>query len=847
MKKLSFSLLFISIACLVFGQTPKADKPAKGIDPLLNANVGKLVPVAASIQTGTYFIKSQLENREISVGNNTNANFSNLVIWNHTGGENQQFTIEPSNEAGYYFIKTIWGRSLDIQGASTASGATLYTYDHHGGDNQKWKFIDVGNGYYNIQSKLGTYLDVQWGSSTNGSLIWMSAYSTWNNNIAQRWKLEAKPSLVVNPNWGPILLAFNMATVYPNAYFGGTANNITSMGRQTVTELGGSVGSIKVAWGYKAIVTYEVSQKGGLGGLIIESPYKQMEIVGDRETLPKISIKGIERNAVTSIEIVRYTPLNGWVDMHTHPMSHLGWGKKLFHGAPDIGSIIPKGTRYVGFDWSNPGRPGCFVDDIRAPSMEEALSVCSATHQEWAPDNNCGNVQRRLTLGIFEASNQAQSAHGNVRGAPTFVNWPKWNDITHQQMWVDWIQRSQQNGLRVMVALAVNNKTLADAVKGDAPTDDTGSAILQIQEIISFVNRHNNFMEVAYSSTDLRRIVSSGRLAVVVGVEIDNIGNFNNVPNLSNQMIVNEIDRLYRMGVRYVFPIHVLDNKFGGTAVYKNAFNYSNKRETGQYYQMECGQFGDNINYYFSDETATQLGGVLLGQDPFRRADTPPSCSGLGHVNQKTLTEQGEFAIKEFMRRAILIDIDHMSQKSANRTIQIAEGAINNGSPLSYPLNSGHNGLREGGGSENSRTLQQVSKISSLGGLFGVGSDGIEATDFLKNFDGVWRAMGYRATAMGTDVNGFAKLPKPRVGSNVIYNSNFPKCVTGSKDWDYNTDGVAHYGLLPDFIRDIRTIVTDRVGGGTIDGNNAMNDLFKSAEYFAQMWEKCERQRASVR
>ena len=34
-------------------------------------------------------------------------------------------------------------------------------------------------------------------------------------------------------------------------------------------------------------------------------------------------------------------PLNGWADLHTHPMSHLAFGGKLFHGAPDVGSLLP--------------------------------------------------------------------------------------------------------------------------------------------------------------------------------------------------------------------------------------------------------------------------------------------------------------------------------------------------------------------------------------------------------------------------------------------------------------------------------------------------------------------------
>ncbi len=157
---------------------------------LIGANI-KYITAAANIQPGEYHIRSMLLDRPMDVMNGQNQNGVGLHLWDFHGGEAQKFYIERSNEAGYYYIKTFWGRVLDINGASTASGATLYTWDFHGGDNQKWKFIDVGNGYYNIQSKLGTYIDVAWGNSNSGAVIWMSEYSTWNNNAAQRWRLEA--------------------------------------------------------------------------------------------------------------------------------------------------------------------------------------------------------------------------------------------------------------------------------------------------------------------------------------------------------------------------------------------------------------------------------------------------------------------------------------------------------------------------------------------------------------------------------------------------------------------------------------------------------------------------------
>ena len=99
--------------------------------------------------------------------------------------------------------------------------------------------------------------------------------------------------------------------------------------------------------------------------------------------------------------------------------------------------------------------------------------------------------------------------------------------------------------------------------------DDKGSMDLQIDEIKAFVSRHG-FMEVAYRPEDLRNIVSSNKIAIVIGVEIDAIGNFHNgTKTVPLQMLKAEILRLHGKGVRYIFPIHIIDNKLGGTAVYE--------------------------------------------------------------------------------------------------------------------------------------------------------------------------------------------------------------------------------------------------------------------------------------
>jgi hypothetical protein len=59
----------------------------------------------------------------------------------------------------------------------------------------------------------------------------------------------------------------------------------------------------------------------------------------------------------------------------------------------------------------------------------------------------------------------------------------------------------------------------------------------------------------------------------------------------------------------------------------------------------------------------------------------------------------------------------------------------------------------------------------------------------------------------------------------------------GQRDFDINLDGLAHYGLLPDFIQDLKNV-------GLSDADLA--PLLRSTEDFIQVWEKCERRRSSI-
>jgi hypothetical protein len=553
--------------------------------------------------------------------------------------------------------------------------------------------------------------------------------------------------------------------------------------------------------------------------------------------------------------------LSGWVDLHTHPMINLAFGGKLVHGGPDVGSLLPQDVSCHGA--------------TRATSEGQALSDDRPSHGGWnLLDFPCGDNLRQLLHHEFQQGNGALLTGGAAKGYPDFLEWPKWNDITHQKMWYEWIRRARDGGLRVMVALATNNKTLGDAVSGpgDAPTDDRTSADLQLGEMKAFVARHSDFMEVAFGAADVKRIVQAGKIAVVLGLEIDNIGNFNRLPagllsgpagelpQSGKDIISGEIQRLYDAGARYILPIHVVDNAFGGTAIYKDDFNTSNLREAGHFWDIECADGSDDITHTYTDgydPLRAAAAFLKLGLDPARRSGPGPTCQG--HRNKRGLTLQGIYAIKQMMKRGMIVDIDHMSHHSAETTLDIAE-------QFGYPIVSGHTGIRgqAGGDAENSRTRSQMQRISKLHGMLGLGSDGVSRSAWASQYQTAMNIMGYQsrdttkaiyrdgAISFGTDLNGLVKGPMPGGGNRVVYDASFPKSSSGSKSWDYNTDGVVHYGMLADFVRDVRTAPSNNwtgPGGVPLGVNGAElvdNHLNASANYFWQMWVQIEARKGNV-
>lgn len=532
------------------------------------------------------------------------------------------------------------------------------------------------------------------------------------------------------------------------------------------------------------------------------------------------------------------TGLRGFVDLHTHPVAHLGFGGHLIHGAPDVDILMPAGSIY--------SKPSCNKTPKRATSQAEALGSCWSTHgPNNFRNNRCGNHIRRMVLNEMENGKGANKTHGvnHPQGAPGFDDWPKHDDVLHQQMWVDWMERSYKGGMRVMVALAVNNYTLAAGMETSSgnPRNDKDSADLQVAEIKRLVGRHP-WMEVALTANDVRRIVGQqDKMAVIIGVEVDDIGDFVlNKANPSAETVREEIRRLHGDGVRYIFPVHLIDNLFGGTAVYENDFNRTNCYHAGHWWSLKCSDNSEEqagIHYRVGsgiDWAQSLKLGSCGGAAPV------PPCEGKGHLNTRGLATTGKAlgkaALGEMMRLGMIIDIDHASLETVTGIMDFTK--LPGGD---YPLVSGHNGVRHGAeGNENSRTLGQYEELQRRGGIAGVGWEKMKSNEFLAALKKV-KGTGV-SLALGSDINGVVVQPTQRAGCSksspcVTYNASFPKAAMGGQEWDYNEVGVAHIGLFPDILRDLE---------GQPGGKTAVDALFDGAEGFAKMWERAEALRSSA-
>ncbi|MGB0218820.1 MAG: peptidase M19 [Sinimarinibacterium flocculans] len=545
-------------------------------------------------------------------------------------------------------------------------------------------------------------------------------------------------------------------------------------------------------------------------------------------------------------------PALGFAEVHTHMA---------------MGSEMSDGSRNVG-----PSAGGVMYGQaVNRFGVTEALKDCSALH---GPDG----ITDPEALILDMTPGQTH----DTQGWPSFVNWPFHDSMLHQQMYWRWVERAWMSGLRLMTIHGTNIEALCQvaqatgATRGQNPAEiecrDMPVGVQQVEylyDIQDYIDAQfggpgKGFFRIVESPAQARQVIADGKLAVVPGLEFSNLFGCNvtflpdgsEIPMCSREQIDAEVERIWDLGVRQVFPYHDIDSALGGAGLFSasNVLEFFNFIGTGRFFETYNCEDGGNGDSYFYDAGLTSFPDpLMLGNDPLTDlllgltdGLTPTLRSGR-QCNARDVTDLGIYAIDKLMKKGFVIDIDHAELRS--KQIMLDHAAI---TQPAYPMVSGH-------GAQGGLTNAQARQLIAQGGIiYPINQNGKGHVDFLARLAEQWTQSGTGrplSAGYGADANGLRTLPGPRGMARIMETGpvSYPfqmfegegwgpqfdgvapitvelLAVPGAEGriWDVNESGMYHYGMIADIVEEIRLE----------GGQAALDTLYNSAETYLQMWEQ---------
>jgi len=648
------------------------------------------------------------------------------------------------------------------------------------------------------------------------------------------------------------------------------------------------------------------------------------------------------------------TPVFGYADYHTHPMTYLAFG------ALEETPHFPI-WGYPGGNAEDYGDTSLIACDISHCSLGHSGGPAAELFLDQAQSVSAGGWTKWWIRGIIPHLRE---------GGPEFNAFPAFYLGAHQQMHITQIRRNYDGGLRLMVGLATDNlgaEYLTSRVENGkvATVPLIRSLEAQICGMLRMAELNHNWMEIAYTAEQARDIILRNKLAVIMGVEMDQLLELDHekFPNAAA-----EVEYLWKLGIRAVTPIHAVDNKIGGPALFEDPYNWDNDlvhRPRG-HVDLTADEAHDRTHHpatYFGlrfdvDPHQQILGStvrfrlnatqerVALVHNPFDffrltpfivsyKADgydgpDPNAKLKPGERNPQGLTSDGRDYIRALMNKGMIVDMAHMSEASICNTYEVTKSG--------YPAIISHAHYRMLShydldpnapmsllASEYDIGDDNLDKLKAAGGVVGTftSQSSIDQRVQLTNGNMIddeqlAKGLSYRredvnerkttyypnlimdctmssksfavalhyavknaglpGVGMATD---FTFIPgvSPRFGSDacagfkaipdlkydkgthhrqhyqpgnqrgaIVYDrldqSNYLKPASlghnapltpytmGYRTYNFNIDGLAHFGLVPDLLQDVRNV--DPAYPEDLEA------LFASAEAYLQMWEKSE-------
>ena len=500
-----------------------------------------------------------------------------------------------------------------------------------------------------------------------------------------------------------------------------------------------------------------------------------------------------------------------------------------------------------------------YGDPFHPFGVDHALDDCAVNH---GPQG--------LT-GLVEQVTSSPGPHA-TEGWPGYEFWPRHNSLQHHQSYYRWIERAHLAGLKILVNHLVHNQVLCQLNPQKQNDCDTMAAIEmqaeQMHAMQDYIDAQHGgpgegWFRIVTDPAQARDVIGEGKMAVILGVEASkvlNCGEFLGAPECTREQIVERLDRLYAMDVRSLFPVHKFDNAFGGhlpdlsSGIGIGPVLYAgNILETGHTIEFEtCAHdHGDDAPPASSlpdplaplgliDQLLFQLDyvGDRFPATPEQLAEYDPR-RGTDHLcNSRGLSDLGFFLIEELMKRRMMIETDHISRKAAEQILELT-------GRRGYPVINSHGAW---GGTEalRDRVASQGGVAASFGSVRGAWVDEL-TRDGQRPRGEALKVGPFGGAGFASDVNGIAQLAS-NPGTEDQHDDLYPfQSVDGRVRFDvqrtgdhefslYEGRGVAHYGLYADQIADM-IANSDRPRDQIED---AVNQLFTSAEAYLRMWERLE-------
>jgi hypothetical protein len=157
--------------------------------------------------------------------------------------------------------------------------------------------------------------------------------------------------------------------------------------------------------------------------------------------------------------------------------------------------------------------------------------------------------------------------------------------------------------------------------------------------------REGGWMRLARRPAEAEQIIGTNKLAIVLGVEVDTLFGCAAEGDVRCQSATYEpaLDRLYTAGVRQIIPIHLIDNGFGGAAIYDDHMNVNQLYLRGTRLEPDPdGCQDERVDFELSNGLETLVTAKLATGVWYlpRYAHAPNGKRG--HCNVRGLTRDGE-------------------------------------------------------------------------------------------------------------------------------------------------------------------------------------------------------------